>query len=129
MIGNVSYRPSKQPLPIMSKQSKSRRRYPEWENTCNYCLYLQPTPGSPGAGNCTYHRQWIRRSALTTCSDMSAQPLAEGIYTLSDNAYGAWSYHRRREHVRTRLFLLQGARGNPTTGETEKQPPAKKRMN
>ncbi len=112
----------------MPKQSKRRRRYPDWENTCDYCLYLQPTPGSAGSGNCAYHRQWIPRSRFTTCSDMSAQPLAEGIHTLSDNAYGVWSYHHRRQHVRTRLFLLQGGRAKPTPDEIEKQPPAKKRM-
>ena len=112
----------------MPKQSKSRRRYPDWENTCNYCLYLQPTPGSAGSGNCTYHRQWIERSAFTTCSDMSAQPLGDGIYTLSDNAYGSWSYHRRRQPVRTRLFVVEGGRARPDSHEPEKQTPAKKRM-
>ncbi len=111
----------------MPKQSKGHRRYPDWENTCNYCLYLQPTPVSAGSGNCTYHRQWIQRSAFTTCSDMSAQPLAEGIYTLRDNTYGAWSYHRR-EHIRTRLFILRGGQGNADSQETEKETPAKKRM-
>ena len=112
----------------MPKQSKNRRRYPDWENTCNYCLYLQPVPGSTGSGNCTYHRQWIQRPAFTTCSDMSAQPLAEGIYTLSDNSYGSWAYQRRRQWVRTRLFLVQGRRGRLDSQESGKETPTKKRM-
>lgn len=92
----------------MPKKSKQRRQQPDWENTCNFCLYLQQGPGSSGSGNCTYHRQWIQRSAFSTCSDMSAQPLDDGIYTLAAGAYGTWTYHRRRERIRTRLFLVQG---------------------
>ena len=92
----------------MSKKPTSRRQQPDWENTCNYCLYLQRTPGNNGSGNCTFHREWIPRSAFSTCSDMSAQPLEAGIYTLSTSAYGAWTYNRRHEHIRTRLFLVQG---------------------
>lgn len=111
----------------MSKKPKAAPRYPDWENTCNYCLYLQPGPGSKRSGNCTYHRQWIQRSAFTTCSDMSAQPLKEGIYTVTTSAYGAWTYHRRRERVRTRLFLVQGGASPSSHQDPEKPLPIKKR--
>ena len=97
----------------MPMKPKSRRQHPDWENTCNYCLYLQRAPGNNGSGNCTFHRQWIQRSAFSTCSDMSAQPLEDGIYTLTaGGAYGTWTYHRRRERIRTRLFLVQGGAAN-----------------
>ena len=112
----------------MPRKPKRRHRYPDWENTCNYCLYLQPVPGSAGSGNCTYHRQWIHRSAFSTCSDMSAQPLEEGIYTLSTSAYGTWNYHRRRERVRTRLFLLRGGAASNPPQDTEKPSGNRKRM-
>ena len=113
----------------MPTKTKRQRRYPEWENTCNYCLYLQPTPRGTGSGNCTYHRQWIQRSAFSTCSDMSAQRLEEGIYTLTTSTYGAWTYHRRREPIRTRLFLVPGrTEADADTRTTENPPRTKKRM-
>ncbi len=105
-----------------------RRRHPDWENTCNYCLYLQPRPRDTRSGNCTYHRQWIQQSAFTTCSDMSAQRLEEGIYTLSTSPYGTWIYHRRREPIRTRLFLVQGGAADPQPQDSQKPIRAKNRM-
>ena len=48
---------------------------------------------------------------------MSAQSLEDGIYTLTTSAYGTWNYHRRREHIRTRLFLVQGG-AHDTPSET-----------
>ena len=111
----------------MPRKPKRRRRYPDWENTCNCCLYLQPVPGSAGSGNCTFHRQWIHRSAFSTCSDMSAQPLEKGIYTLSTSAYGTWNYHRRRERVRTRLFLVHGGADGSRLQDTENPTRTKKR--
>ena len=74
-----------------------KQHHPDWENTCNYCLYLQYAPRSSRSGNCTLHRQWIQRSAFTTCSDMSVQPLDEGIYTLTAAAYGGWVHQRRHK--------------------------------
>ena len=44
---------------------------------------------------------------------MSAQRLEEGIYTLTTSAYGAWTYQRRKEPIRPRLFLVP-ARPPPT---------------
>ncbi len=111
----------------MPRKPKRRRRYPDWENTCNYCLHLQSVPGSAGSGNCTFHRQWIHRSAFSTCSDMSAQPLEKGIYTLSTSAYGTWNYHRRRERVRARLFLVQGGADGTRPRDTENPTRTKKR--
>ena len=92
----------------MSKKPKPALRHPDWENTCNYCLYFQQVPRSARSGNCTYHRQWIQRAAFTTCSDMSAQPLEDGIHTLTSSAFGTWTYQHRRERIRTRLFLVRG---------------------
>ncbi len=112
----------------MPKKPKPGPRYPDWENTCNYCLYLQPGPRNAGSGNCTRHRQWIQRAAFTTCSDMSAQPLEDGIHTLTSSAFGAWTYDRRRERIRTRLFLVQGGAGKPQSQDGEKQTHTKKRM-
>ncbi len=111
----------------MPQKPKTQRRYPDWENTCNYCLYLQPDPRNARSGNCTYHRQWIQRSAFSTCSDMSAQSLEDGIYTLTTSAYGTWSYHRRREHIRTRLFLVQGGAHDTPSETPENQSHNKKR--
>ena len=128
MIG-ISLEPiARETLPVMPKKSNRQRRYPDWENTCNYCLYLQKVPRSPASGNCTYHREWIPRSAFSTCSDMSAQPLEEGIYTLSTSTFGTWTYHRRRDRVRTHLFLVPGTTPDTATSDTEKQPRTKKRM-
>ncbi len=113
----------------MATKPNRPRRYPDWENTCNYCLYLQPMPRGTGSGNCTYHRQWIQRAAFSTCSDMSAQRLEEGIYTLTTSAYGTWTYHRRREPARTRLFLVPARPAADTeTPNTETPPRTKKRM-
>ena len=113
----------------MSTKPKRPRRYPEWENTCNYCLYLQPVPNGTGSGNCTYHRQWISRSAFSTCSDMSAQRLEEGIYTLTTSAYGAWTYQRRKQPIRPRLFLVPARPpADADTQTTENPPRTKKRM-
>lgn len=97
-----------------------KRHHPDWENTCNYCLYLQYAPRSSRSGNCTLHRQWIQRSAFTTCSDMSVQPLDEGIYTLTAAAYGGWVHQRRHKRVRTRLFLLEGGAVDRQTEDRKK---------
>ena len=108
----------------MSTKPKRQRRYPEWENTCNYCLYLQPVPNGTGSGNCTYHRQWISRSAFSTCSDMSAQRLEEGIYTLTTSAYGAWTYHRRRGPRQTPPLPGPGQGTRQAAAGTAKAKPA-----
>ena len=109
----------------MPTKPRRPRRYPEWENTCNYCLYLQAVPHGAGSGNCTYHRQWISQSAFSTCSDMSAQPLEEGIYTLNTTAYGTWTYRRRKKPLRPRLFLVPP---RPPAHTTENPPRTKKRV-
>lgn len=97
-----------------------KQHRPDWENTCNYCLYLQYAPRSARSGNCTLHRQWIQRSSFTTCSDMSVQPLDEGIYTLTAAAYGGWVHQRRHKRVRTRLFLLEGGAAARRTEDRKK---------
>lgn len=97
-----------------------KRPNPDWENTCNYCLYLQYAPRSSRSGNCTLHRQWIQRSAFTTCSDMSVQPLDEGIYTITAAAYGGWVHQRRHKRVRTRLFLLEGGAADSRAEDPKK---------
>ena len=112
----------------MSRKPKRQPRHPDWENTCNYCLYLQPDPSNARSGNCTYHRQWIQRCAYSTCSDMSAQPLEDGIYTLTSSAYGEWTYHRRRDPVRPRLFLVQGRARDKQPRHRESETRTKKRM-
>jgi hypothetical protein len=78
------------------------------ENTCYYCLYLKPPPGSHHnkGGNCALHREWIDRATRTTCSEMSNQRLQAGIYQLSETARGEWIYTRRSKRIRTRLFLV-----------------------
>src|SRR5919109_777561 len=84
------------------------------ENTCQYCLYLKPPPGSRHAtgGNCSLHREWIERAARTTCSDMSNLYLPKGIYHPHEPSRGEWRYVRRKKRIRTRLFLIStGSRG------------------
>jgi hypothetical protein len=87
------------------------KREQEIENTCSYCLYFIPPPNSRhhGRGNCALYKQWIDNAARTTCSDMSARPLAKGIYQLSQRSPGVWEYERRTKPIRTRLFLLSGS--------------------
>lgn len=100
----------------MENRNRSKRQgrvRPEWENTCNYCLYYHANPGrrAKNAGNCSYHNQWIEASEFTTCSDMSPQPLAPGIYVLEAMPTGDWAYNRREEAIRTKLFVMEGGRG------------------
>src|SRR3970282_2102205 len=76
------------------------------ENICTYCFFFQAWQprGRPLKGNCTYHKEWIENAALTTCSDMSNQPLEEkGIYQLVSDDGNGWSYVRRTNKLRTRL--------------------------
>lgn len=100
----------------MDNRKSSRRRgkpRPEWENTCNYCLYYHANPlrRSKTAGNCSYHNEWIETSEFTTCSDMSPQSLQPGIYVLKPTAVGDWCYIRREGRMRTKLFVIEGGRG------------------
>ncbi|HEV8344740.1 MAG TPA: hypothetical protein VGR30_20465 [Candidatus Binatia bacterium] len=78
------------------------------ENICSYCLYFQPVPTirRRRGGNCSYHKQWIDNGSRTTCSDMSQRRLEKGIYQLVEESRGKWLYVRRKEKVRTRLFLV-----------------------
>jgi len=97
----------------MAKKSPSARKRSaaHEENVCAFCLFFQaPRPGArPLQGNCAYHKQWIDNAALTTCSDMSSRSLAEeGIYRLVASDGDGWTYIRRREKLRTRLFLVKG---------------------
>jgi len=82
------------------------------ENLCSYCLFFQPDPqaATPLRGNCTYHKEWIQNASRTTCSDMSNYPLKEkGIYKLVSDQANGWLHVRRRERIRTRLFLIKGS--------------------
>ncbi|TMA04363.1 MAG: hypothetical protein E6J89_20270 [Deltaproteobacteria bacterium] len=89
---------------MSSSQHKAKQ-----ENTCNYCLYFQQPPTSQRklAGNCTHHKEWIEKPARTTCSDMSNRPLKKGIYQLLEQPRGQLLYIRRKERLRTRLFLVK----------------------
>ncbi len=92
-----------------TKPVPQRERF-EPENTCGYCLYLQPPPNSraPSKGNCTYHKEWIENASTTTCADMSKKRLKEkGIYELVGNEKSGWEYLKRRTKIRTRLFLVR----------------------
>lgn len=96
----------------MAKRSRAPKKgsTTHEENVCAYCLFFQPSRAGrrPLQGNCTYHKQWIENASLTTCSDMSNQSLSEeGIYRLVANDADGWSYIRRREKLRTRLFLVK----------------------
>jgi len=95
-----------------SKKSKQAGKSPG-ENTCSHCLYFQaPWPGRrPLKGNCSYHMEWIDNASFSTCSDMSSLTLKpKGIYRLESDGAGGWLYVRREGKVRSRLFLVQGAR-------------------
>jgi hypothetical protein len=78
---------------------------------CGYCLFFQPQSGdsgSPRAGNCAYHKEWIENAYRTTCSDMSNHSLGEsGIYELVANHLLGWDYVRRPEKMRTRLYSVK----------------------
>ena len=101
--------------PYMAKRARSHKKsVPELENLCSYCLFFQPYPGGARThqGNCAYHKEWIENASLTTCSDMSSQPLKEkGIYRLVTDGTDSWSYVRRQGKLRTRLFLIKGFKG------------------
>lgn len=79
------------------------------ENTCSYCLFFQSyRRGRVLQGNCSYHKEWIENASATTCSDMSNRPLAEkGIYRLVSSDETGWSYIRRQQKLRTRLFSVK----------------------
>ena len=96
----------------MSKRTAKNRVY-DTENLCSYCLFFQAMPsGRKLQGNCTYHKEWIENASLTTCSDMSSQPLKEkGIYRLVQSEANVLSYVRREHKLRTRLFLIKGLKG------------------
>lgn len=96
-----------------NRPTRQGKRRPEWENTCNYCLYYHANPlrRSKTSGNCSFHNQWIEASEFTTCSDMSPQPLEAGIYVLECSPRGDWIYRRRQGGMRTKLFVLEGGRG------------------
>lgn len=92
-----------------TKPAREKDRF-HAENTCAYCLYLQPPPSSrgPSKGNCAYHKEWIESASTTTCADMSKKRLKEkGIYELVGNASSGWDYLLRRAKIRTRLFLIK----------------------
>ena len=96
----------------MAKKSRSPKKgaRAREENVCAYCLFFQPRRAGrrPLEGNCYYHKQWIENASLTTCSDMSCQSLGEeGIYHLVSNQGDGWTYIRRQEKLRTRLFLIK----------------------
>jgi hypothetical protein len=78
------------------------------ENTCHFCLYLKPPPGTQRTtcGNCSLHQQWIENATRTTCSDMSNHRLESGIYHLLERDRGEWAYILRKSRIRTRLFLM-----------------------
>lgn len=82
----------------------------EQENICSDCLYFTPPPNSRRllSGNCCLYKEWINNASRTTCSEMSNQKsLKDGIYELLAESSGKWLYIRRRERVRTRLFLVR----------------------
>jgi hypothetical protein len=106
-----------------NRPARRARLRPEWENTCNYCLYYHANPlrRSKTSGNCSYHNQWIESSEFTTCSEMSPQALEPGIYVLESTATGDWAYNRRSEGIRTKLFAMEGGRGGVgTVGRSKK---------
>ncbi len=81
------------------------------EHTCSHCLYFQAArPGRrPLKGNCGYHKEWIDRASLYTCSEMSALSLKrKGIYRLKTDGKGGWVHVRREAKVRSRPFLVKG---------------------
>jgi len=95
-----------------SKKTKQAGKSPV-ENTCSHCLYFQaPWPARrPLKGNCSYHKEWIDNASFYTCSEMSALALKrKGIYRLEADGEGGWLYVRHEEKVRSRLFLVKGAR-------------------
>lgn len=106
-----------------NRPTRRGKQRPEWENTCNYCLYYHPNPRrrSKTSGNCSYHNQWIESSEFTTCSDMSPQRLEPGIYVLEPTALGDWVYLQREERLRTKLFVVEGGRGSGRAGGVGKK--------
>ncbi|TAJ97884.1 hypothetical protein EPO44_12110 [bacterium] len=94
----------------MAKRSRSLKKTNADENLCSYCLFFQPYPGGSRTlqGNCSYHKEWIESASFTTCSDMSNQPLNEkGIYRLVSSDETGWSYIRRQQKLRTRLYSVK----------------------
>ena len=102
-----------------NRSKGSGRLRPEWENTCNFCLYYHTNPRrrSKTAGNCSYHNEWIESAEFTTCSDMSPQSLKPGIYVLEAMSTGDWAYNRREETIRTKLFVVAGGRASVSLGD------------
>src|SRR5919106_3562652 len=98
------------------------------ENTCQYCLYLKPPPGSRHStrGNCSLHKEWIDSSTRTTCSEMSKQRLQRGIYQLTEQTHGQWLYIRRKDRIRTRLFLVLKSRGGSNWQRRSQEKPTAK---
>jgi len=91
-------------------RSPKKKSLNDGENVCSYCLFFQQSlvGRRPLQGNCCYFKEWIDNASLTTCSDMSAQPLKEkGIYQLVANGDNEPVYVRREHRVRTRLFLVK----------------------
>ena len=94
----------------MVKRPIKKKTAADLENLCSYCLFFQPYHGGSRTlqGNCAYHKEWIENASLTTCSDMSSQPLKEkGIYRLVSSDENGWSYIRRQQKLRTRLFSVK----------------------
>jgi hypothetical protein len=78
--------------------ASSKEKSP-FENTCHYCLYFKPPPGSlySKQGNCALHREWIDNAAQTTCSEMSNRRLQKRIYQLFRKVHGEWHYNQAGE--------------------------------
>jgi hypothetical protein len=106
-----------------NRPTQRGRLRPEWENTCNYCLYYHAKPRgrSKTSGNCSHHQQWIEMSEFTTCSDMSPQPLEPGIYLLEPTSMGDWTYTRREGKIRTKLFAMEGGTSAAKSGRARKK--------
>jgi hypothetical protein len=96
---------------LMSRKATKKPAGSALDYVCGYCLFFQPQTTATGtlrSGNCTYHKEWIENAYRTTCSDMSSHPLEEeGIYRLIANNGSGWSYIRRTEKLRTRLFSVK----------------------
>ena len=90
------------------------------ENTCHCCLYLKPPPDARQAtrGNCSLHKEWIGSAGRTTCSEMSKHHLQRGIYQLTEQTHGEWLYIRRKDRIRTRLFLVSKGRKGEGSNRT-----------
>jgi hypothetical protein len=95
---------------IMTPRTSKKHRPTVLDSVCGYCLFFQPQTANPGAlrsGNCCYHKEWIENAYRTTCSDMSRDRLADGIYHLVAGDNSSWQYIRRAKKLRTRLFSVK----------------------